>query len=115
MTKELGKFTNILISIVFINHEVPVFKLLTVYMHFSKALQGSKSAINVSPVSIESTLLLLLLTLNFQFILNFHFASTWNTETQNNNEQDGNLFIEHVDLNQQFIHEGYTISRKHQN
>ena len=34
-------------------------------MHFSKSLQGSKSAITMLPVSIESTSLLFLLIENF--------------------------------------------------
>ena len=34
-------------------------------MYFSKSLQGIKSAITMRPVSIESTLLLFLLTENF--------------------------------------------------
>ena len=39
-------------------------------MHFSKSLQGSKCAITMRPVSIESTLLLFLLIHNFLVYLN---------------------------------------------
>ena len=38
-------------------------------MHFSKSLQGSKSAITMHPVSTESTLLLFLLIQNFLVII----------------------------------------------